>query len=156
MCIATFHEQPLKVDSQSMNFKVQIATQTGKIQVCVYECYVCKYNLQYYVFEIEFSSRNLNFVSCHIIKSFNANLVLHYHAASRFGRMPREERLRLLEELNQEENEQTAEDKHRLKLRLLSNRVHDAYKDIWSVKFQNVFDTNGVKVKQEGWIVSDI
>lgn len=74
------------------------------------------------------------------------------HDASRFGRMPREERLRLLEELNQEENEQTAEDKHRLKLRLLSNRVHDAYKDIWSVKFQNVFDTNGVKVKQEGWI----
>ena len=68
--------------------------------------------------------------------------------------MPREERLRLLEELNQEENEQTAEDKRRLELRELTNRVHEAYKDIWSVKFQKVFDGKGSKVKQEGWIVS--
>ncbi len=68
--------------------------------------------------------------------------------------MPREERLRLLEELSQEESEQTAEDKRRLELRELTKRVHEAYKDIWSVKFQNVVEGKGNKVRQDGFIVS--
>ncbi|XP_071828286.1 peroxisome proliferator-activated receptor alpha-like isoform X2 [Apostichopus japonicus] len=57
------------------------------------------------------------------------------HDASRFGRMPREERIRLLEEIREEENDATEEDKHRAELRELTDRVHEAFSDIFKEKF---------------------
>ncbi|XP_072177650.1 peroxisome proliferator-activated receptor alpha-like isoform X2 [Diadema setosum] len=57
------------------------------------------------------------------------------HDASRFGRMPREERLRLLEELKEEETEASEEEKHRAEIRELTDRVYNAYTNMWMGQF---------------------
>ncbi|XP_041477540.1 peroxisome proliferator-activated receptor alpha-like isoform X2 [Lytechinus variegatus] len=57
------------------------------------------------------------------------------HDASRFGRMPREERLRLLEELKDEETEATEEEKHRAEIRELTDRIHSIYINMWMGQF---------------------
>ncbi|XP_022086594.1 peroxisome proliferator-activated receptor delta-like [Acanthaster planci] len=71
------------------------------------------------------------------------------HDASRFGRMPREERLRLLEELNQEEHEASEEDKRRAELRALTERIHQAYKDIWALSFHPTLEARTNKLMEE-------
>ncbi|XP_071948617.1 peroxisome proliferator-activated receptor alpha-like isoform X1 [Antedon mediterranea] len=57
------------------------------------------------------------------------------HDASRFGRMPREERLKLMEELSQEENLATEEDKKKIELRSITDRIYEAFKEIWVERF---------------------
>ncbi|XP_071792832.1 peroxisome proliferator-activated receptor delta-like [Asterias amurensis] len=71
------------------------------------------------------------------------------HDASRFGRMPREERMRLLEELNQEEHEASEGDKRRAELRELTERIHRAYKDIWAMSFHPTLEARTNKLKEE-------
>ncbi|XP_077991981.1 peroxisome proliferator-activated receptor delta-like [Glandiceps talaboti] len=50
------------------------------------------------------------------------------HGASRFGRMPKEERLKILEEINQEADSASEDEKRRTLLREFTDNVHQAFK----------------------------
>ncbi|XP_070541537.1 peroxisome proliferator-activated receptor gamma-like isoform X2 [Ptychodera flava] len=62
------------------------------------------------------------------------------HGASRFGRMPKEERLKILEEINQEADSASEEEKRRTLLREFTDNVHQAFKLVFR---------NGYKVRQD-------
>lgn len=69
--------------------------------------------------------------------------------------MPREERIRLLEEIREEENDATEEDKHRAELKELTDRVHEAFSDIFKEKFTLLPQTKSTyRVKTEDGQVS--
>ncbi|XP_006819446.2 peroxisome proliferator-activated receptor gamma-like [Saccoglossus kowalevskii] len=63
------------------------------------------------------------------------------HGASRFGRMPREERLKILEEINQEADCASEEEKKRTVLREFTDNVHQSFRAV----FRNAHTRKEVK-----------